>query len=148
MLLNDAITGTQSQARALPDGLRSVKGIEDTVRLLRSRTIVGEFQHREIFPPSCAHRENTALLRHGMKSIIGDVQTDLQKLIGIAQDLGQVTGQVGAHLNVASSQLGLTELDCRLGQGIDVEQNFLGGNLLGETEQAGNERFRAPRLVA
>src|ERR1700674_846140 len=45
MILHHAVDGAESQAGALADGLRSVEGIEDAMRLFDSRSAIGKLQH-------------------------------------------------------------------------------------------------------
>src|SRR5580704_18054283 len=82
-----------------------------------------------------------------MESIVGDVQADLEKLIGVAEHSGQFLREVGVDLNIGTTRLRQAELHRRLYQGIYVDQRLLRWNLLGETQQTGNQGPRPAYLL-
>jgi len=133
VFLNDAVADAKPQAWSLPNWARGIERIENAGRFRHAWSIVTKFEHHQGILQTRRNGERASGIRHGVESVVGDVQTDLQQLIRVAKNPRQFTGEVGVDLNIGATRLGQAELYRGLYQGIDVHQRLLGGNLLGKT---------------
>ena len=147
VFLDNSVTCAESQPSSLPDRTRAVKRIENPFWFPRSGSIIRKFQYGHMILMPGSDGEEAAGFLHGMHGVIGNVETDVEQLIGVAHDLGQIGSELRLDFDIAGTKLGLRELERGLRERIHIHFGLLGRNLAGEAEQAGNQGFGTPHLV-
>jgi len=86
VFLDDAVTGAESQSSSLADRARAVKWIENPFWLPRAGPIIRKFQYGHMILMPGSDGEEAAGFLHGMHGVIGNVETNVEQLIGVAHD--------------------------------------------------------------
>src|SRR5579862_131042 len=148
MLLDDAVTGTETQAGSLAHGPRRVEGIEDSFRFPHTGAVIGKFQNDFLTSRVALQREDAAPdLLECIQRIAANVQTNLKKLIWVCPHPRNIHSQVHLHFNLVCAELWLAKLYGRLCHSIYVDEHLLARDLLCETQEARNQSARSLHLL-
>lgn len=141
VLVQDALAGTEAETSRIGvwsgfivPGLQIVRrNLEEAVRPGSARV-----ESQETASPFALH----------MQAVRNELQANLKQLIGIAHHFRQGGIQPSFHFNVSSLPLWLRQLDRRTRQGVEVHLGFGRWRLARETDEAGDEGFRAANVTA
>src|SRR5438477_6699458 len=128
MFLQNSLTGAESQA-----ALR----IRPQWAARTSKSFGRNLQHANSRATFRADDNSSATLAEQMQTIRNQLQTDLQQLVGVSQDLGDRRVEVGAYFDFKSLPLRLSQFNGSAGKRIEIQRALGRGRLASKADQTG-----------
>ena len=145
VLFDDAITDAEAQPSSLPDRLCRIERIENAMRILDTRAVVGELNTNAIAHLESANPNFSGTITFGYRvdGVVENIQKNLLELVEIGADFRQLGVELAVHLNAMDFQIVLAKRKRVLDDPIDLRWTPFGLALSREAEQVLNDMMRS-----